>query len=291
MNRTFQIVVVEHTDTQAFWVRLLVDEQGWNVSVAGGGVTALAALGDPLPDLILCDYHLPGMRGDEFCRRLRMNVNTRGIPVLMMTASAPDTAEIQSLESGADGYVSKSENPEVLLLRIRALLRKESAQPAILNPPEPVFRSARILTIDDSPTQLAFLSAELRSHGYEVETAATGVGGLSRLADEKFDCVLVDLTMPEVDGIEVCHRITEMHQSLNSGVAVVILTASANKADLNRGLEAGADDFVGKIGRLGCPAGSHPGPDAPQVLSGREPPHYRGAQDQGDGNGAGPRRA
>jgi two-component system NtrC family sensor kinase len=246
MNRAFRIMVIEDSETQAFKLQCLLEEQEWEVSVCGTAELALAALSGPLPDLILVDYNLPGMRGDEFCRRIRMNMNTRGIPILMMTASAPDTAEIQSLESGADGYVSKSENPESLLLRIRALLRKESAPTAILNPKESVFRSARILTIDDSPTDLAFLSDELRNQGYEVETAATGMGGLSRLADEKFDCVLVDLVMPEMDGIEVCRRIAAMHQSLNSGVAVIILTASANKADLNLGLEAGADDFVGK---------------------------------------------
>ena len=83
-----------------------------------------------------------------------------------------------------------------------------------------------------------------------METAATGMGGLNRLANEKFDCVLVDMAMPEMDGIEVCRRIAAMHQSLNSGVAVIILTASANKGDLNRGLEAGADDFVAKSGDL-----------------------------------------
>jgi two-component system NtrC family sensor kinase len=250
MNRVVRIVVVEDSETQAFKLSLLLEEQGWQVSIAGAGEAALAALSDPLPDLIIVDYHLPGMRGDEFCRQIRMNMNTRGIPVLMLTASGPDTAEIQSLESGADGYVSKSESPEVLLSRIRALLRKELAQAAILNPQDSVFRSARILTIDDSPTELAFLSEELRNQGYEVETAATGVGGLSRMADEKFDCVLVDLVMPEMDGIEVCRRIAAMHRSLNSGVAVIILTASGSKGDLNRGLEAGADDFVGKSGDL-----------------------------------------
>src|SRR5580698_4927191 len=134
MNRAFRIVVVEDSETQAFKMRLLLEEQGWQVFVAGAAEAALAALGDPLPDLMLVDYNLPGMRGDEFCRRIRMNLNTRGIPILMMTASAPDEVEIQSLESGADGYVSKSENPESLLLRIRALLRKESAPAAILNP-------------------------------------------------------------------------------------------------------------------------------------------------------------
>ena len=45
-----------------------------------GGTPALTALGDPLPDLILVDYNLPGMRGDEFCRRIRMNLSTRGAP-------------------------------------------------------------------------------------------------------------------------------------------------------------------------------------------------------------------
>ena len=265
----FRIVVVEDSETQAFKLRLLLEEQGWQVSVAGAAEAALAALGDPLPDLILVDYNLPGMRGDEFCRRIRMNLNTRGIPILMMTASAPETAEIRSLESGADGYVSKSHNPEILLLRIRALLRKSSAQAGILNPAGFRFPSAPILAIDDSPTYLAFVSEELRSQGYEVESATNGPDGLTRLMTQSFDCVLVDLVMPEMDGIEVCRRITAMRSTLENAVAVIILTASENKEDMNRGLEAGADDFVSKVQRPGRPASPHSGPAAPPVLSRR----------------------
>jgi len=250
MYRPFRIMVVEDSETQAFKMRMLLEEQGWQVSVAGTAEAALAALGDPLPDLILVDFNLPGMRGDEFCRRIRTNLNTRGIPLLTMTGSAPGAAEMSSLESGANDYIAKTESSEILLLRIRALLRTEPPQAAILNPQDAVFRTARILTIDDSPTHLAFISDELRNQGYEVETAATGLGGLSRLADERFDCVLVDMVMPEMDGIEVCRRIAAMHQSLNKGVAVIILTASANKGDLNRGLQAGADDFVAKSSDL-----------------------------------------
>ena len=151
MNRPCRIVVVEDSETQAFKLRLVLEEQGWEVSIAGTAEAALAALGDPLPDLIIVDYHLPGMRGDEFCRRVRMNLHTRGIPLLMMTGSAPETAEIQSLDSGADGYISKKESIESLLLRMRALLRTASAPDAILNPQDAAFRSARILAIDDSP--------------------------------------------------------------------------------------------------------------------------------------------
>jgi two-component system NtrC family sensor kinase len=246
MERAFRIAVVEDSETQAYKLRLLLEEQGWDVSVAGAAEAALAALGDPLPDLILVDYNLPGMRGDEFCRRIRMNLNTRGIPLLMMTSSAPDTAEIRSLDSGADGYVSKSENSELLLLRIRALLRKSPAQPAILRHQNSTFRGVHILAIDDSPTYLTFLCDELRNLDYEVECVNSGAEGLARLATETFDCVLVDLVMEDMDGIEVCRRITALRSTLKSAPAIIILTASANEGDLNRGLEAGADDFVGK---------------------------------------------
>jgi two-component system NtrC family sensor kinase len=250
MSRAIRIMLLEDSETQAFRLRLLLEEQGWQVSIAGTAETALAALCEPFPDLILVDYNLPGMDGDEFCRRIRMNLNTKGIPILMMTGSAPDSAEIKSLESGADDYVSKSETPEIVLLRIRALLRKAPAPSVILNPQDSAFRTARILAIDDGPTYLAFLSDELRNQGYEVESATSGPEGLARLGAESFDCVLVDLVMPEMDGIEVCRHITAMRSNLDSAVAIIILTASDNKGDMNRGLEAGADDFVSKSNDL-----------------------------------------
>ena len=249
MERAFHIVVVEDSETQAFRLRILLEEQGWEVSIAGAAEAALAALGDPLPDLILCDYNLPGMRGDEFCRRIRTNLNTRGIPILMITSSAPDTVEIQSLKSGADGYVSKSESIEILIVRIRALLRKAPAQGAALNSHDSAFGAARLLAIDDSSTYRAFLDAELRSQGYEVETASSGEEGLSRLANEKFDCVLVDLQMAGMDGLEVCQQIAAI-QSLNRGIPVIMVTGAAQPGDLNRALQAGADDFVLKSGDL-----------------------------------------
>jgi len=250
MARAFHILVIEDSETQAFKLRLLLEEQGWEVSVAGAAEAALAALGDPLPDVILCDYNLPGMRGDEFCRRIRMNLNTRRIPILMMTGSGPDTAEVQSLESGADDYVSKNESHEVLLLRIRALMREAPAQAVILNPRESNFRRARILAVDDGLTYLTFLADDLRKQGYEVITADSGVKGLRLLECEKFDCVLLDLEMPEMDGVEVCGRVAAVSSAQESRPAVIIITSSMNKEDLNRALEAGADDFVIKSSDL-----------------------------------------
>jgi two-component system NtrC family sensor kinase len=245
MNPAFRIMVIEDSETQTFKLRCLLEEQGWQVSTAGTAEAALAVIGDSLPDLLLVDYNLPGMRGDEFSRRIRMNLSTRGIPILIQTSTALDTIEVQCLEKGADDYVSKSDGPEILLLRIRVLLYRSLARP-ILNPRDSDFRAARILAIDDSPAYLAFLAIELLNRGYVVETASSGAEGLSRLVNGGFDCILVDLIMPGMDGIELCRRIAAMSKSVTNDPAVFILTGSDNQVDMNRSLESGADDFVSK---------------------------------------------
>jgi len=196
--------------------------------------------------------------------------------MVIMTASAPATAEIQSLESGADDYVAKTDRPETLLLRIRALLRKSGEQPPLLNPQDSDFRPARILVIDDSPTYLAFLGTELQNQGYEVETVASSVAGLALLADAGFDCVLVDLVMPGMDGIEVSRRIAAMSQ---------VPDPQSGRHHHYRQRQSGGPEPGSRIRRRrlhqqvqgrGPPDRAYSGPHAAPVLSGREWPYFRG---------------
>ncbi len=242
MEPTYEILIVEDSETQALQLRYLLEEEGWEVLRTSTGELALDELNRHRPALIISDYHLPGIRGDELCRRIRMNVDTRGIPILMLTVEEAFGSEPAGLDSGADDYVSKSVSPQILLLRVRALLRGSTPRPAILALQESNFHRAHILAIDDSPTYLQSLADALCSEGYEVTSAVSGKEGLKRIGQEIFDCVIVDLVMPEMDGIEVCRRINLMDHS----VTVIMLTSSETKEDMTRGLEAGADDFVGK---------------------------------------------
>jgi two-component system, NtrC family, sensor kinase len=241
-----RILIVEDSETQALQLRYLLEEEGWNVIHASSGESALEELNRHLPALIIADYHLPGIRGDELCRRIRMNVDTRGIPILMLTAEEAHGSELAGLDSGADDYVSKSVAPDILLLRVRALLRNSDARSSILAPQESYFHRARLLAIDDSPTYLESLTEALRADGYEVTKAASGTEGLERIENGVFDCVMVDLVMPEIDGIEVCRRIRVAARSRDHSMAVIMLTGCETKEDMTHGLEAGADDFVGK---------------------------------------------
>ncbi len=246
MDPQYHILIVEDSETQALKLRVILEDQGWRVSTAAEGETALEQINRELPDMIVVDYHLPRISGSEFCRTIRMNIQTRSVPILMFTADDTQAAQLRSLESGADDYMPKSADPDILLLRVRALLRKSQAKSGIGGAGDSSFHKARLLAVDDSPTYLEFLSEELKSEGYSVEKAGSGKAALERLKNESFDCVLVDLVMPEMDGIAVCQELNRFRRNMASPIVVLMLTARENKDDMTQGLEAGADDFVGK---------------------------------------------
>ncbi|MGH9142321.1 MAG: response regulator, partial [Vicinamibacterales bacterium] len=249
MERASRILVVEDSDTQALKLQLMLENEGCDVIRAATAERALEELNHSVPDLVIVDYHLPGIRGDEVCRRIRMNMSTRGIAILMLTAEDTDAAELHGLESGADDYISKSVDDDILMLRVRGLLRKSSSEASLLFGLE-ALSGARLLAVDDSATYLEFLTEELRSEGYQVDTATSGSAALEMFASATYDAVLLDLVMPEMDGIEACQRIVEARRALETPAVILMLTARENKEDMTRGLEAGADDFVGKSSDL-----------------------------------------
>lgn len=238
------ILIVEDSDTQALKLSLIFEDEGWESSRVATAEAALEFLNQRLPDLVVVDYFLPGMHGDAFCRQVRMRSSTRHLPLLMLTAADSESTQVRLLDSGADDYLPKTEDFEVLLLRIQSLLRK--SQPRQAYGGEPGFSQARILAIDDSPTYLAFLEAELMREGYLVDTASNGSEGLAKIKAGDYDCVLVDLVMPDLDGIAVCQHLSQISRQMISPLLILMLTAHDNATELSRALEAGADDFVGK---------------------------------------------
>ena len=250
MQAQQRIMLVEDSPTQAIQLTYVLEKEGWEVVWAATAQQAMEEIDRQPPDLILLDFYLPGIRGDELCRRIRMNIDTRNIPILMMTVEDTDEAQVRGLDSGADDFVNKSVDADILLLRIRTWLSKSRYQRSILGQADSHFRHARLLTIDDSTTYLEYLAEQLGKEGYQVEKAASGREALELLGRESFDCVLVDLVMPEMNGIEVCRHINQLRTQCDNPIAVLMLTGRENKEDLTRALEAGADDFVGKSSDL-----------------------------------------
>lgn len=100
----------------------------------------------------------------------------------------------------------------------------------------------QILVVDDEASIRELLSFNLKKNGYSVETAADGREALAKAAG--MDLVLLDIMLPEVDGLEVCRRLKADPQT--SGIPIIMLTAKAEEIDRVLGLELGADDYVVK---------------------------------------------
>ena len=105
-------------------------------------------------------------------------------------------------------------------------------------------KTPKILLVDDEPDIVEFLSYNLKKEGYEVVTAHNGVEGLKQAKIQKPDLILLDMMMPEMDGIECCKEIKKV-ESLKKTL-VVFLTAKTEDASQITGYESGADDYVTK---------------------------------------------
>ena len=101
--------------------------------------------------------------------------------------------------------------------------------------------SRRILLIEDDPRLAAMVSEYLGGAGYRVSVAGGGNAGMRLLEREPFDALVLDLSLPDVDGLEVCRRLREKHE-----LPVLMLTARGDAADRIVGLEIGADDYLPK---------------------------------------------
>lgn len=250
MTQDRLILIVEDSVTQAIHLQFSLEQEGFKTLIAASGEEALDQINHQLPSLIIVDYHLPGIQGDELCRQIHMDITTRGIPLLMLTADDTSAAELHGLESGADDFVAKSEDPEILLLRVHNLLRKSRKEAVGVEVGRSLFRRARVLIIDDSNTYRLSLAQELTDEGCDVVVATSGEEGLEALAQGDYDCVMVDMVMPGMDGVAVCKELASRRLDEAAPLVVLMLSAYETKENVARALEAGADDFVGKSAEM-----------------------------------------
>src|SRR5437867_13325416 len=103
---------------------------------------------------------------------------------------------------------------------------------------------AKILVVDDEPDAVELVEFNLKSAGYEVVTAADGSEALKKARAHSPDVIVLDLMLPEVDGLEVCKILRR--DPATSAIPIIMLTAKAAEVDRVLGLELGADDYVTK---------------------------------------------
>ncbi len=118
------VLLVEDEPAQREVLAYNLEAEGFRVVPAGNGEDALVLVEEESPDIIILDWMMPELSGIEVCRRLKMRPETRGIPIIMLSARAEEVDRIRGLETGADDYVIKPYSVLELMARARAQLRR-----------------------------------------------------------------------------------------------------------------------------------------------------------------------
>lgn len=119
-----KVLLVEDEPAQREVLSYNLSSEGFDVLAAEDGDEAMLLVKEEVPDIIVLDWMLPGISGIEICRRLKSRPETRGIPVLMLSARSEEVDRVRGLETGADDYVVKPYSVLELMARVRAQLRR-----------------------------------------------------------------------------------------------------------------------------------------------------------------------
>src|SRR4030095_13781346 len=192
------------------YARVLCDlshDNGFKVLVARGGVEALSLAREYHPAAVSLDVFLPDMLGWTVLNHLKQDPGTRHIPVQMLTM---DEDRQHGLARGAFSFVTKPTTPEGLTAALCKIREYGGARPK------------RLLVVEDNVSEQTTIQALLGSDDIHMAVAATGEEALAKLGSESFDCVVLDLRLPDMSGFEVLERLRDT-PSL-SDLPVVVFT-------------------------------------------------------------------
>ncbi len=258
--RGLRVLIVDDNETNRMILRQQLLSWGCRTDEAADGPTALQRLheavdsGDPFR-LVLMDMQMPDMDGEATGKAIKSDPKLRGTLLVMLTSLGyrGDAARLRKL--GFSAYLTKPIKQSKLFDALIEVMTREGNQ--MVGEPttrdlvtkhtlrEKQKRRGRILLAEDSVINQKVATAILRRAGYQVDVAANGLEALEKLGRGRYDLALMDVQMPELDGLETTRAIRQ-NEGDQVHLPIIAMTASAMKGDRERCLEAGMDDYVSK---------------------------------------------
>jgi len=172
-----RVLIVEDEPEIADLIRFHVEREGLAARSVASGKLALDAVRHDAPDVVVLDLMLPDLDGLEVCRRLKRNPETRGIPILMVSAKGEETDIVTGIELGADDYVTKPFSAKILIARLKNILRRGESVDGVAAPGGRVTLRGGSLVIDAERHRVL-------CDGTPVELTVTEFGVLHHLASK-----------------------------------------------------------------------------------------------------------
>ncbi len=208
------LLVVEDDPHYARVLRDLAHDKGFKVLVASRGAEALALAREFHPTAVSLDVFLPDMLGWTVLNHLKQDPTTRHIPVQMLTL---DEDRQHGLARGAFSFVTKPTTSEGLEAAFTRIKEYSAA------------RRKRLLIVEDNPAEQLSIRELLGYDDIDVSIAATGAEALDAIQAQNFDCMVLDLRLPDMSGFEVMERLRERQES--SDLPVVVFTGKELSAE------------------------------------------------------------
>src|SRR5512146_988953 len=227
----------------------------WNMKpkLADSGAEALAVLAEPGADsfaLVLLDVQMPDLDGFAVAERIRNNPAYRGIKIILLTSARRPSDVARCRELGITQYLTKpikqSELFDAIVSAVAGHPRKGETYESAATPITPSRHSLRVLLAEDNPVNQTLATRILEKLGHKVRVANNGKEALERAGVEEFDLVLMDVQMPEMDGLEATIAIRAAEAGTGKHVPIVAMTAHAMKGDKERCLSSGMDGYLSK---------------------------------------------
>jgi len=202
-------------------------------------------------DAAVIDRDMPGMNGMEVASAVRDFSQAKKMPLILLDSGDSEEIDPGHMQIGFFSVIPKPWKPSTLQRELIRVLGPDAALPAasvvhdrVLEPQVVEETPFRILVVEDNPTNLQVVITVLRALGYQPDIAENGRIGLEKLAVKRYDLILLDVQMPDVDGLTVARRVrAEMN---NPPPTIVAITAGVSPDDRQKCFDAGMDDFVMK---------------------------------------------
>ncbi|ACB95581.1 response regulator [Beijerinckia indica] len=249
------VLLVDDNETNRRITQEILVNWGMVPTLASNGAEALAALDRAIaegvpPRLALLDVFMPEMDGFELARRIRTRQELAQTRILMLSSAERTDGEARMHELGISRLLMKPIKQSDLLNAVTEALGVGLPEPHIPIP-SPFTRPGEIpirhvLLAEDGVVNQQVTVALLTKRGHPVEVVENGEEAVEAVQRGDFDVVLMDVHMPVMDGLAAARMIRERERNTGGHIPIIALTASATKADRERCMAAGMDDYVTK---------------------------------------------
>lgn len=251
------ILVVDDRPTNVLLLETKLSNEYYNVITARDGFEAIQKAKDANPDLILLDVMMPGIDGFEVCKRLKGDMETAHIPIILVTALSSKSDRLRGLEAGAEDFLTKPFNDIVFFARAKSLIRIKQLMDELKLRDKSIstigtqgfssvalhqtIADARVLLVDDDTEYVRMLEQKLNDL-FKADRVENADAAMAKLKTEIFDVVLINADLETSEGLRLAKWVKSSEWTRH--LPIIIKVEESKSQSMLKALEMGVNDYL-----------------------------------------------